>query len=258
MRDEFAGVRIVDGSVVTAPGVGPPALVWLPLNGQVIAKIPPRKGNRGWLHKTLSIRSPQLEDDRWHLPRNCLVKLVTGAVDRFGHAVLWRDVTSLSRCTSMCLDAQGMDCQCSCMGEHHGTNSNLWFELIGSVAVADLGERKRSVAIYGPSQGEADPAVYDGELRDRQYTVKSGERRGWPQASTFVCTACLIARAEVWDHCHTHGFVRAPLCSPCNTRHWSGWKPQHGRATPSRNLDSSYYEWCPEYDPDPDWDPCSA
>ncbi|WP_440103722.1 endonuclease domain-containing protein [Streptosporangium sp. H16] len=66
-------------------------------------------------------------------------------------------------------------------------------------------------------------------------------------ASRFMCTGCMSARARVWDHCHTHEFVRAPLCNPCNTRHWSGWQPQHGRAPRSRNIDTSYYRWCPFY-----------
>ncbi|WP_407942534.1 endonuclease domain-containing protein [Nocardia salmonicida] len=29
----------------------------------------------------------------------------------------------------------------------------------------------------------------------------------------------------MWDHCHAHGYVRAPLCEPCSTRHWSGGAP---------------------------------
>ena len=31
------------------------------------------------------------------------------------------------------------------------------------------------------------------------------------------------------------------------TRRWAGWQPQHGRAAPSSNLDTSYYYWCPCY-----------
>ncbi|WP_276319259.1 endonuclease domain-containing protein [Streptomyces luteoverticillatus] len=71
-----------------------------------------------------------------------------------------------------------------------------------------------------------------------------------------MCASCMSVRATVWDHCHTHGFVRAPLCNRCNTRHWGGWKPQNGRAVISRNFDDSYYRWCPEHIDG--WGPCSA
>lgn len=62
---------------------------------------------------------------------------------------------------------------------------------------------------------------------------------------------------RVWDHCHTHGYVRAPLCNRCNTRNWRGWQPAFGRALPTRNLDTTYYQRCPEHGIDPDRH-CSA
>lgn len=247
MQDPVPEVRIVDGCVVTAPGVGPIAQVWLPRDGQVIAKIPARKGNWRWLRQAVRIRSPRLDGDRWHLPRNCLVKLVTAAVDRYGYIAVWRDMSRLSRCTTACLEATGVECDCSCLGAYHGENSGGWFERVRDAVVADLGEITRSVVIYGPKQDDADATVYGGELAGRRYRADRAGRHGWPRASRFMCTGCMSARARVWDHCHTHGFVRAPLCNTCNTRHWAGWQPQHGRAAPSRNLDTSYYRWCPHY-----------
>jgi hypothetical protein len=118
-----SAVRIVDGHVVSEPGVGPGAKVWLPLQGQVVAKIPPRKGNRRCLHETVGIRSPELEGDRWNLPRSSLVRLVTAAIDRYGFIVLWRDMSKLSRCTRACLEATGAECDCSSMGAHHGQHA---------------------------------------------------------------------------------------------------------------------------------------
>ncbi|MFE7613983.1 endonuclease domain-containing protein [Streptomyces celluloflavus] len=71
-----------------------------------------------------------------------------------------------------------------------------------------------------------------------------------------MCASCMTERTTVWDHCHTHGFVRAPLCNRCNTRLWGGWRPQHGRAPHTRNLDDSYYRQCPKHESL--WRPCSA
>lgn len=222
-------------------------MVWLPRDGQVIAKIPAMKGNFRWLHESVGIRSPHLDGDRWRLPRNCLLRLVTAAVDRYGYIAVWRDMSKLSRCTTACLEATGIDCDCSCLGEHHGQSSPRWFERVGNTEVADLGEITRTVVIYGPRVDGADTVIYGGELAGRRYRVDRGGRQDWPTASRFMCSACMTVRASVWDHCHTHGFVRAPLCSTCNTRYWNGWQPQHGRPAPSLNLDVSYYLWCPQY-----------
>lgn len=257
MQDRMPDVRIVNGRVVRGPGVGPVGMVWLPLDGKVIAKLPPQKGNYWWLKRTVRIRSPHLEGDRWHLPRNCLVRLVTAAVDRYGYIAVWRDMSRLSRCTKACLEATGVECDCSCLGTYHGENSDGWFERIGDAVVADRGETTRTVVIYGARSDDADAAVYAGELEGQIYRVDRAGRRGWPRASRFMCTSCMSVRARVWDHCHTHGFVRAPLCNTCNTRHWSGWQPERGRATPSSNLDTSYYAWCPKHTTE--WSaPCSA
>lgn len=256
MRGEVPEVRIVNGRLVTVPEV---PMIWLPQDGQVIAKIPARKGNRWWLHETVRIRSPRLDGGRWHLPRNCLVRLVTAAIDRYGYVVVSRDMSKLSRCNRRCLEATGVYCDCSCMGAHHGADSISWFERVGDVMVADLGETKRTTILYGARTADDDPRIYSGELSRRRYHVDPAGRRGWPMASHFMCTGCMSVRALVWDHCHTHGFVRAPLCNTCNTRHWSGWHAQHGRATPSSNIDTSYYRWCPLYSLRNDGEaPCSA
>jgi hypothetical protein len=251
---EVPEVRIANGRVVTAPGV---PLAWLPHDGHVIAKIPPVKGNHRWLHETVGIRSPRLDGGRWHLPRNCLLRLVTAAVDRYGYIVVCRDMSRLSRCTRACQEAEGLECDCSCMGAYHGENSAAWFEREGDVVVADRGEITRTATVYGAKKDESDPGVYGGQLGGRRYCADPAGRRGWPVASQFMCAACMTRRARVWDHCHTHGFVRAPLCNTCNTRHWGGWQPRHGRTAPSLNLDTSYYRWCPWFG-DELQGPCSA
>jgi Recombination endonuclease VII len=56
---------------------------------------------------------------------------------------------------------------------------------------------------------------YTGHLRGVQYyTIR---RRG-PRADDYLCRLCKATQASAWDHCHTHGDVRGPLCGSCNTR----------------------------------------
>ncbi|WP_345429844.1 hypothetical protein [Actinoallomurus vinaceus] len=97
-------------------------------------------------------------------------------------------MSRLSRCTRACLEAEGVDCDCSCLGAHHGADSFGWFERVGDVMVTDLGETKRSTMIYGTPGTTADPVIYRGELRGRIYRPGRAGRKGWPFASRFTCT----------------------------------------------------------------------
>lgn len=132
-------------------------------------------------------------------------------------------MSRLSRCTRACQEAEGLECDCSCLGAFHGENSSSWFERSGDVLVDDRGEITRTAVVYvGRNSDDAAPEVYEGQLSGRRYRVDRADRQGWPVASRFMCSGCMSAGARVWDHCHVHGFVRAPLCNTCNTRYW-GW-----------------------------------
>ncbi|UFQ13559.1 endonuclease VII domain-containing protein [Streptomyces huasconensis] len=55
---------------------------------------------------------------------------------------------------------------------------------------------------------------YTGHLRGRQYTKAFAKRS---PAEAFLCRMCPEPRrALYWDHCHSHGLFRGPLCVKCN------------------------------------------
>jgi hypothetical protein len=58
---------------------------------------------------------------------------------------------------------------------------------------------------------------YNGELEGRRYAELS-KRRGTLEVSGWMCALCQEAPAFALDHCHEHGYVRAPVCQSCNTR----------------------------------------
>ncbi|WP_236653303.1 endonuclease domain-containing protein [Streptacidiphilus melanogenes] len=58
---------------------------------------------------------------------------------------------------------------------------------------------------------------YKGELNGHRYSVLS-KKRAALEVSGWICAVCRDAPAAVLDHCHEHGYVRAPACQPCNTR----------------------------------------
>ncbi|MFF9490462.1 endonuclease domain-containing protein [Streptomyces sp. NPDC014676] len=59
---------------------------------------------------------------------------------------------------------------------------------------------------------------YNGELKGHLYSVLSRKPGISCKVAGWVCAVCRTAPAAVLDHCHEHGYVRAPVCQSCNTQ----------------------------------------
>ncbi|MET8943975.1 endonuclease domain-containing protein [Streptomyces sp. NPDC004542] len=73
---------------------------------------------------------------------------------------------------------------------------------------------RRTTSPEGPP---ASPRPYTKELEGQLYSVLS-RKPGTPRrVAGWACAVCRTAPATVLDHCHEHGYVRAPVCQSCNT-----------------------------------------
>ncbi|MFJ3787019.1 endonuclease domain-containing protein [Streptomyces sp. NPDC090093] len=64
---------------------------------------------------------------------------------------------------------------------------------------------------------------YNEELKGLLYSVLSRKPDTSRKVARWTCALCYTAPATVLDHCHEHGYVRAPLCQSCNTQE----RPDH-------------------------------
>ncbi|WP_093879249.1 endonuclease domain-containing protein [Streptomyces sp. TLI_105] len=64
---------------------------------------------------------------------------------------------------------------------------------------------------------------YNEELKGLLYSVLSRKPDTSRKVAGWICAVCHTAPAAVLDHCHEHGYVRAPLCQSCNTQE----RPDH-------------------------------
>ncbi|MET8413155.1 endonuclease domain-containing protein [Streptomyces sp. NPDC005195] len=64
---------------------------------------------------------------------------------------------------------------------------------------------------------------YRGELQGHVYSVLSRKPGISRKVAGWACAVCGTAPAAVLDHCHEHGYVRAPVCQSCNTQE----RPDH-------------------------------
>ncbi|MGW0547854.1 endonuclease domain-containing protein [Streptomyces altiplanensis] len=65
--------------------------------------------------------------------------------------------------------------------------------------------------------------LYNGELKGQLYSVLSRKPGISRKVAGWICAVCRTAPAAVLDHCHEHGYVRAPVCHSCNTQE----RPDH-------------------------------
>ncbi|MEU5398331.1 endonuclease domain-containing protein [Streptomyces sp. NPDC005963] len=85
---------------------------------------------------------------------------------------------------------------------------------------AEKAEGRRSTS---PEEPAVPPHPYGKELEGQLYSVLSRKPGIARKVAGWLCAVCHGAPATVLDHCHEHGYVRAPVCQSCNTRE----RPDH-------------------------------
>jgi len=83
---------------------------------------PKKRDNRSW------IRHGRRTDIRWdagkkywEVPQAWFNDLVDRCLEEFGKIYIIQPYREQEKCAPACWNATGHECQCSCMGEHHGT-----------------------------------------------------------------------------------------------------------------------------------------
>ncbi|MGY4967384.1 endonuclease domain-containing protein [Streptomyces sp. 900105245] len=83
-------------------------------------------------------------------------------------------------------------------------------------AVAHTGTPHGSLKV-GTEDVSAPLRPYKGELQGHVYSVLTRKPGTSRKVAGWACAVCRTAASAVVDHCHEHGYVRAPVCQSCNT-----------------------------------------
>lgn len=114
--------------------------VVLPVRGRIFVRMPYRKGNRDWIKQVTGKKTrPDWNRDRqrWEISRAHLGIILKALLFRFDVVDFFREYKTTQRCDIRCLSATGHDCECSCMGKHHGSKASGGGWMEGMVAVGD-------------------------------------------------------------------------------------------------------------------------
>ena len=103
-------------------------------------KLPFAVDNRGWLRQGRRtnpdwIAPKDRQPGYWQTPKSWFNDFVDRALLRYGRVYIIQPYRPKEICAPACQNARGHECQCSCMGEHHGTGSDgSWFEVSDAFA----------------------------------------------------------------------------------------------------------------------------
>jgi hypothetical protein len=125
-------------------------------------KLPFAADNRAWLQNARRTNPIWYEGkDRrpgyWEIPRTWFNDLVDRARERYGRVYIIQPFRVQEICSRSCQEAKGHECQCSCMGAHHGTgNDGSWFE-VSDVFSARWGGRELACRLLKARGSSVEP-----------------------------------------------------------------------------------------------------
>lgn len=95
-------------------------------------RLPESADSRVWLRNNRR-RSPEWVGGGkayWELPKAWFDDFVNRCLTKYGCVYIIQPYREQEKCSPACQNATGHECQCSCMGEHHGAgNDGSWFEV---------------------------------------------------------------------------------------------------------------------------------
>jgi hypothetical protein len=77
----------------------------------------------------------------WEIPRSRFNDVVERCLQRYAKAYVIEGYRELEKCAPACWNAIGYDCQCSCMGAHHGSGQELQ-HIVSDTFAFEWGVRK--------------------------------------------------------------------------------------------------------------------
>lgn len=97
-------------------------------------RLPYSPDNRDWLRGDGRNQPKWLSDaDKkyWETPQAWFNRLVNQALQRYGQVYVVQLYKEQQKCAPACWNAQGHDCECSCMGANHGSGhpGGRWHEV---------------------------------------------------------------------------------------------------------------------------------
>jgi len=133
----------------------------------LLARVPYRTDNAAWLRG----RGRKIQwNDRfraWEIPRTRFNDVVARLLARYQQVYVIQSYRPLEKCAPACWEAKGYDCECSCLGENHGSGHALE-HIVSETFAFEWGARKLACRLVSakksgpppPSEGNGGTRAY--------------------------------------------------------------------------------------------------
>jgi hypothetical protein len=106
---------------------------------KLLVKVPPTDRNLEWLRESRP-RLPvyNLKYGAWETPRTWFEPVIRLCIGRYQRCYVIQLHQERQVCAPACWKAEGIDCECSCMGSNHGSGipDGRWYEIDETLAVS--------------------------------------------------------------------------------------------------------------------------
>lgn len=105
----------------------------------LLVKLPYARSNREWLRDGRHNRSDWNEQyTAWETPQAWFEKNIKLCLRKYKSCYVMQLYREKQVCAPACWNAQGIDCECSCMAENHGAGhpEGRWYEIDETLAVS--------------------------------------------------------------------------------------------------------------------------
>lgn len=106
----------------------------------LMVHLPFGQDNRSWLKKDIRKKEPVWDGkfSCWHIPKTRFNELVKDTLVRYSRVYVIQPYREQEKCAPACWNAEGFECECSCMGENHGSGNpnGRWFVISETLAVS--------------------------------------------------------------------------------------------------------------------------
>ena len=110
---------------------------------RLLVKLPYAADNRDWLRQH-EIRKPvwQKQWQAWQIPRVWLERILQQCLSRYGRCYFIHPYREQERCAPACWNAVGPLCECSCLGQYHGSQAPGRWHSVNETCAIQWGPRQ--------------------------------------------------------------------------------------------------------------------